>query len=154
VLPAGGSFDLDETLGAVTARLRKSMAQQLSNLEQLKVLKEPLSPVDGAPLMISNPGPARMPGFIITGLIQEIVRNVDPKDSSEWAYLLTHAANSFGDRPQIQWILSHANRVVLSEDDVRDIERMAVKGLLTLTLDLTVRQALQQIQPAIKRAVP
>jgi hypothetical protein len=150
VLPHGGSFNLDETLEAVTSRLRVSMGKQLNDLEQLKVLKKPLDEVVGAPFMLSNPGPARMPGFIVDGLLQEIVQNVNPEDSSEWAFLFTYSAWSSGDRPQMAALISHGNKVVISEEDVIACQKLTVKGVLTITLDLTVREALKKLCPAIK----
>jgi hypothetical protein len=129
------------------------MTKQLNALEQLKVLKEPLGEAGGAPLMVSNVGPVLMPGFLLEGQMQEIVRNVDPKDTSEWAYLVTHAAWSFGGRPQHQFVLAHANKVVLSEDDVEEVQKLTVKGLISITMDQTIGQALRKLCPAIKAAL-
>jgi hypothetical protein len=152
VLPTGGEFHLDETVGDVMERIRKSMAKQLEDREQLKVLREPLGEALGAPLRVSNAGPARMPGFLVEGRLQEVVRNIDPADTSEWAYLVTHAAWSFGERVQYQFVLAHANKVVLSEKDVEYLQRVTIKGLKTTTMDQTVGQALGNLCPAIKSA--
>jgi hypothetical protein len=152
VLPTGGAFGLDEKVGDLTKRIRASMTRQLKDLEHIKVLKRPLAETVAAPLMVSNPGAAKMPDFCVEGLLQEIVRNVDPKDSSEWAFLLTHAGWAFGDKPQQQFVFSHANKVVLSEEDVVRIQKLTMKGFYSITLDQTIGQALGQLDPAIKSA--
>jgi hypothetical protein len=153
VLPNGGAFSLDERVGDVMGRIRKSMTKQLKDLEHFKEMKNPLGEPDGAPLMVSNPGPARMPGFIVDGLVQEIVRNVDPKDYTEWAFIATHSAWSFGERRQNEYFLSHANKVVLSREDVSYVQKLAVKGLMSITMDQTIRQALGELSRAIKAAL-
>jgi hypothetical protein len=153
VVPTAGAFHLEETLASVTARLRQSLTQQLKDMEQIKVLKTPLKMIPGAPLMLSIPKPAYMPGFIRDAYIREIVRNLQPRDSTEWSFLLTHSTCAFADRHIHHSVLSHANTVVLSEKDIINFQKMCIRGLCSLSLDLTVQQALQRIEPAIKRVL-
>jgi hypothetical protein len=140
---------LDETLGAVTERLRATMTRQLRDMEHLKVLKTPLAEADGAPLMLSNPGPINLPAFIVAAFLQEVVHDIDPKDSSEWAFLLTHASCAFAQGVPEHWILTHANKVVMGEEDILTFQAMCVKGMRELTMDMTVHQALQKIDPSV-----
>jgi hypothetical protein len=153
LVPTAGGFHLDETLEAVAARLRGSLRRQLNDMEQIKVLKAPLKGVPGAPLMLSVARWAQMPGFIRDGYVREIVQNLRPRDSSEWSFLLTHTSCSFADRTPHHWILMHANKVVLSECDISNLRRLCMRGLRSLSLDMTVLQALQKIEPDIKRAI-
>jgi hypothetical protein len=73
VLPKGGSAHQDETLDDITKRLRNSMTHQLADLEHLKVLREPLAGPTAVPMILSNPGPIFMPGWIIEGTARELV---------------------------------------------------------------------------------
>jgi hypothetical protein len=150
VLPKTGAFSIDETLGAVMGRMRESMTRQLKDLEHLKVLRQPLAAPSAAPMIISNPGPIFYPKWIITGRVKEVVSNLDPEDTSEWPFMITHANLRFGDRPPNQWVLTHANKVVLSDSHIVAFQKRVMKGLVELTLDLTFRQALAKIEPRIK----
>jgi hypothetical protein len=75
VIPSAGAFSLDESLQAITERLRRSMDKQLKDWEAVKVLRSPLAlaPPPGAPLMISNPGVIPLPADCIDALLQEVV---------------------------------------------------------------------------------
>jgi hypothetical protein len=152
ILPGAGAFSQDQTLGQVTEALRKSMVKQLKDLEHIKVLREPLAAPKNAPMILSNPGPVFMPGWIREGSMRETVWNIDPSDTSEWPYMVTLGNLRFGDRPPDQWVFTHANKVVLSESHIEAFRKRVLKGLLELTMDLTLRQALEHIEPRIKNA--
>jgi hypothetical protein len=64
--------------------------------------------------------------------------------------MLTFGNMRFGDRPPDQWVLAHANKVVLSDAAIEVYRNRVLKGLLEITMDLTVRQALEKIEPKIK----
>jgi hypothetical protein len=153
VLPSGGPFSVDQTLGDVTERLRLSMSKQLNDLEHLKVLRQPLAPPKAAPMILTNPGPVFMPGWFREGHLRETVGNIEPSDTTEWPFMITLSNLRFGDRPADQWGLAHANKVVLSDPHIENFRKRVINGLLELTMDLTVRQALEKIEPRIKTAL-
>jgi hypothetical protein len=150
VLPGAGAFSQDQTLSAVTEPLRDSMSKQLTDLEHLKVLKKPLAAPEDVPMILTNPGPVFMPGWIREGNMRETVGNVEPDDTSEWPFMITLGNLRFGKRPADQWVLTHGNTVVLSEPHIDVFRKRVVKGLLELTMDMTFRQALEKIEPKIK----
>jgi hypothetical protein len=150
VLPGAGPFSQDETLGAVTMPLRESMSKQLGDLEQIKVLRKPLAAPENVPMIVTNPGPVFMPGWIREGNMRETVGNVEPDDTTEWPFMITLGNLRFGNRPADQWVLTHGNKVVLSQPHIEVFRKRVMKGLVDLTMDLTVRQALEKIEPKIK----
>jgi hypothetical protein len=153
VLPGAGAAHCDETLGAITERMRTAMTRQLKDLEHLKVLKKPLAAPTGAPLILSNPGPVHMPQWIVTGAVKEIVEHLDPTDTAEWPFMVTYSNLKYGNRKDNQCVMTHANKVVLSAQAIEQLQKRTIKGLLTLTLDMTLRQALAKIEPRVKSAL-
>jgi hypothetical protein len=150
VLPGAGGFSQDETLGGMTGPLRESMSKQLNDLEHLKVWKQPLAAPKNAPMILSNPGPVFMPGWIREGNMRETVENIEPEDTTEWPFMVTLGNLRFGDRKADQWVMTHGNKVVMSDKHIEAFEKRVLKGLVELTMDLTVRQALEKIELRIK----
>jgi hypothetical protein len=132
--------------------MRATMQRQLADWEPVKVLRSPLKPPHGAPMMLSNPGVIAFPPHVIDGFLHEVIGNVNPEDTSEYAFLATQQTLKYTDRFD-QWVYTHFNTMLTSKADGEAMERMLLKGLQRLTLDMTVRNALKAIEPAIKEAL-
>jgi hypothetical protein len=66
--------------------------------------------------------------------------------------LTTEQTLKFTDRLD-QWIYTHFNTMLTSMEHGQRIQANILKGLQRLSLDLTLRKALETIDPAIKAAI-
>jgi hypothetical protein len=149
VVPHAGTVSLDETLESITERLRRMMDRQLKDWEAVKVMRAPLAPPPGAPVMLSNPGVIALPSYVVETMLHEVVGNVEPEDTSEWALLSTEQTLSYAGKLD-QWIYTHFNTMLTSQEHGERLHALILKGLQRITLDQTLRKALETIDPAIK----
>jgi hypothetical protein len=152
VIPTAGELHLEETLGQITDRLRRSMDQQMKDGEPVRMIGKTLEPPPGAPLMLSNPGTVQFAPAVVDLVTHEEVVGIDPQDTSEWNVVVTECGIRFPDRID-QWVLTQFNESRLSYEDGKHLDALIWKGLRNLTLDVTLAAALKEIYPKIKEAL-